>query len=366
METPFAGRSFIGTFGLVFLAIALLFTIDSFLAKTEQAESRAEGARLSRQGQALMQQGKNGEAIARFQDALAMERGNRDYLRALAQAQLAAGKIPDAESTLTDFLQSDSTDGLASLLMSRVLVKEGRFAPAISYLHRAIYGDWDRDAAGNRLRARFELIDLLASRNSKVELLAELMAVQDQIPPDLEMKRGRLFLQAGSAAHAADVFRELLLDDPANADAETGLGEAEFARGDYHAAERDYQAALRIAPDHAEARQQLDLTSEVLELDPTIRGLGPAERFRRSLKLLQLTVDDAHQCVGQTPPPDLADLLDRAEAALKARVSPAGQSEAAESNLDVDEQLWQARKKSCRSAPDADSPLALVQARIDQ
>ena len=46
MAKPFAGRSFLGTFGLVFLAIAVLFVADTFLAKTERAESLVEARRL--------------------------------------------------------------------------------------------------------------------------------------------------------------------------------------------------------------------------------------------------------------------------------------------------------------------------------
>ena len=181
MAKPFAGRSFLGTFALVFLAIAALFAADMFLAKTERAESQVEAARLFEQGRVLMQRGENAEAIERIKDAISIERGNRDYLRTLAQAQFAAGRTADAESTLTELLQSDSTDGLANLIMGRVLVKEGRFEEAISYFHRAIYGHWNEDAAENRLRVRFELIDLLAQRNSKEELLAELLPVQDQM-----------------------------------------------------------------------------------------------------------------------------------------------------------------------------------------
>ena len=368
MAKPFAGRSFLGTFGLVFLAIAALFAADMFLAKTERAESLVEAARLFEQGRVLMQRGENAEAIERIKDAIAIERGNRDYLRTLAQAQFAAGKTADAESTLTELLQSDSTDGLANLIMGRVLVKEGRFAEAISYFHRAIYGHWNENAAENRLRARFELIDLLAQRNSKEELLAELLPVQDQAPHDLKTRTrmGRLFLLAGSPARAADVFRGILHDAPANADAYAGLGEAEFARGNYRAAQRDFQTALRLAPDDQATRQRLDLCNELLMLDPTVRGLGPAERFRRSLKLVELTTDETSQCIGQNPSPELRELLDKAGKALKAHVSAAHQSEVSESNLDLAEQLWQARKKECKSPPATDSPLALVLARLAQ
>ncbi len=101
-----------------------------------------------------MQRGENAEAIERIKDAIAIERGNRDYLRTLAQAQFAAGKTADAESTLTELLQSDSTDGLANLIMGRVMVKEGRSAEAISYFHRAMYGHWNENAAENRLRVQ--------------------------------------------------------------------------------------------------------------------------------------------------------------------------------------------------------------------
>jgi len=365
---PSAGRSFLGTFGLVGLAMALLFAVDMFLAKTERAESLVGAARLFGEGRALMQSGKNAEAIERIKDAIAIDRGNRDYLRTLAEAQLADGRTADAESTLTELLESDSTDGLANLIMARVLVKDGKLPEAISYYHRAIYGQWKEDGSGSRLHARFELIDLLAQRNSKEELLAELLPIQDEAPGDLktQVRIGRLFLVAGSAARAADVFSGILNDDPENADARAGLGEAEFARGDYRAAERDFQVALRLAPADQASRQRLDLCNELLMLDPMERGIGPAGRFRRSLNLVELTRNDASQCAGENPSPELQGLLDEAGKALEAHVGGVQQSEVAEQNLDLAEQIWQARKKECKLPPAADSPLTLVMARLTQ
>jgi tetratricopeptide (TPR) repeat protein len=367
MAIPFAGRSFVGTFALVFLAIAALFAADMFLAKTEKAESQVEAKRLFDQGQGLIQRGENAAAIEPIKDAISIERGNRDYQRTLAQAQFAAGKTADAESTVTELLQSDSTDGLTNLIMARVMVKEDRFAEALSYFHRAMYGHWNENAAENRLRVRFELIDLLAQRNSKEELLAELLPVQDDAPRDLRTRArmGQLFLLAGSPARAVDVFRGILHDAPANADAYAGLGAAEFARGNYRAAQRDFQTTLRLAPDDQATRRRLDVCNELLMLDPTVRGLGPAERFSRSLKLVELTLDEARQCIGQNPLPELQGLLDKAGTALKAHVGAAHESEVSESNLDLAEQLWQARK-GCTPPPAMDSPLALVLTRLAQ
>jgi len=167
----------------------------------------------------------------------------------------------------------------------------------------------------------------------------------------------------GISSRAVDVFRGILHDAPANADAYAGLGTAEFARGKYRAAQRDFQTTLRLAPDDQATRRRLDVCNELLMLDPTMRGLGLAERFSRSLKLVELTADEARQCIGPNQSPELQRLLDTAGTALKAHVSAAHESEASESNLDLSEQLWQARK-GCKSPPAMDSPLALVLARL--
>lgn len=310
----------------------------------------------------------NSQAIERIEDALALERGNRGYRQTLAQAQLAAGKTADAEAAATDLLETDPTDGLASLIMARALEKEGRYTEAISYYHRAVYGQWHTDAAANQLHARLDLIDLLAARNSKEELLAELLPIQDRPPQELRDKArlGRLFLQAGAPPRAAVLFRAALRDQPEDAGAYAGLGEAEFAQSQYRTAQRDFAAALRLDANNQEARRRLELCNQLLALDPTLRGLGHEERYRRSLQLLDLTRGDAEACAGSNPSPDLQQSMDDAQKALHARVSAARQSDATEANLDAAEHLWQARVKECRTPPAADSPLVLAIERISQ
>ena len=362
MAKPLATPSFLGTFGLIFLAVAALFAADTFLARMERTESAVEAARLFDQGRVLMQRGNNTAAIERIQDALSIERTNRYYQQALAQAQLAAGKTADAESTLSGLLQSDPTDALANLIMGRVQEKLSRFPEAISYFHRAIYGKWSQNAAQNSLQARFELIDLLAQRDSKEDLLAELLPVQDQVPRDLKtrMRMGHLFLRAGSPARAADIFRGIIQEIPTNGEAYAGLGESQFAESNYRVAARNFETALRLAPDDQSIRKRRDLCNQLLALDPTIRGLSPLERLNRSRKLVELTLHDTSQCADPTPPPETRALLDQAAKALKTRVSPASEGEVTEFDLDIAEQLWQARAKVCKSAAPPDSPLALV------
>ena len=178
-QTLLSGTSFIGTFVIIFIALAALFAADTFLVRIERAEDQAEATRLVAEGRAMMQGGRYAEAVERFKDAISIDRDNRDYRLALADALLAAKNFMEAESTLSELLQRDSTDGDANLAMARVLVGESKIAEGISFYHRAIYGQWRTDAAQNRLKVRFELVDLLARQNAKEELLAELLPLQD-------------------------------------------------------------------------------------------------------------------------------------------------------------------------------------------
>jgi Flp pilus assembly protein TadD len=362
-------RSFVSTLALTFAAIAVLFTIDTFLAKTERAEDRAQASQLFAEGERMVGQGRYADAISRLSDAVSIQRDNREYRLALADAYLAAGRSADAEAALNELLQEDSTDGAANLAMARVLLKEDRTTDAISFYHRAIYGHWKDQAMENRVRVRFELVDLLARQDAKADLLAELLPLQEEAPDDLQTRQriGRLFISAGSSSHAAEVFQDILRRHPQDADAYAGLGAAEAARGNYQTARIDYSTAAHLKPQDDGIRGRLELIDQVLELDPTQRGLDTRERYRRSLKLLQLTLDDVKSCAPAQADPAQSSkaLLDTAAETLKLRVAANGQNEAAENNLDLAEQLWQLRRTRCPPPPaDVESPLALVLAKI--
>jgi thioredoxin-like negative regulator of GroEL len=370
MESPKApssgpGTSFLGTFALVFLAIGALFAIDTFLAKVEQSEMAAQAARLFQEGQLLAQEGRSAESIARLRAALAISRDNPAYQLALADALLAANKLADDEALLANMLQNDATDGGANLLMARALARQGKPEAAEFYYHMAIYGQWPKDAsAASRVQARFELIDLLVRQDNKKALLAELLPLQDEAPADLETRRrmAHLFLLAGSPGRAADIFRQILRQDHGDADAYAGLGEAEIALGNYRIAETNLQVAAHLRPGDEDIRKRLDLSSQVLALDPMLRGLGAAERYRRTRKLVELALNDANQCAGVSG--TLGNLADQAGQALQSRVKASQQDDAIEANLDLAEKLWQARQKNCAQATQpAEEPLRLVLAR---
>ncbi len=65
------------------------------------------------------------------------------------------------------------------------------------------------------------------------------------------------------------------------------MGEAEFARGNYRASQRDFQRPrVQLAPDDPGVRRQLDRCNEVLQLDP------PAERTQRLEERLSVGASD--------------------------------------------------------------------------
>ena len=361
--------SFLGTFALIVLAIAVLFALDLVLAKEDRAASRGQARHLFEEAVGLAGQGERLEAVDRFRSAYSTERTNPTYQRALAAALLSAGKPADAEAIAADRLQHDPGDAEASEIMAQSLAREGKLPEAISYYHRAIYGQWDRDPARNRVRARFGLVDVLATQDAREELLAELLPLQREAPADVATRRriAHLFTAAGSPTRAIEIFRDLLRQNHRDADAYAGLGEAEFERGNYRTALADFTAAADLKPASPEIAAGLARSNQVLGLDPTQRGLRLDERYRRSLALLGLVLQVGDSCFGRTAVDSVRALVDTARTVGKQRPPAKPSYRAIERNLDLAEQLWQARRRECPSpVPESERPLALVLDKVAQ
>jgi len=341
--------SFVGTFALIFAAIAGLFALDTFLADRERAANRSEARRLFEEGVRLERRGAMPAAVDRLRSAVSAERENPVYQRALAAALLAAGKESDAQALLTERLQHDPLDAEASLLMARALAGVGKTRQAIAFYHRAIYGQWGAGASGGRMQARFELVELLASKPDRQELLAELLPLQTEAPTDVPTRKriARLFLTAGSPSRAMEIFRGIVRRDRTDADGYAGLGEAEFQRGNYRAACRDFATAVKLKGSDSSAEARLGLCTRVLALDPTQRGLGTAEQYRRSRDLLAATLGAFDSCTGPGRHASDLPLADSVRLALGRPAPPSPTAEAMEDNLDLAERLWRRRPPAC-------------------
>jgi tetratricopeptide (TPR) repeat protein len=362
----FTKPSFARTFGLTLAAIAAVASADVFLAKAERAANQQEAARFFANGQKLLRQGENAQAVEQFRSALSLDRDNPDDQLALGQALFAAGRLNDARAAMDVLLEKDSFSGPGNLAMARVLVKQGDVNQAIFYYHRAIYGEWKENAGSNPVAVRLELAGVLSRQNSKDQnlresLLAELLPLEDEAPEDPATRKqlGWWFLAAGSPNRAAAVFRMVLHDQSRDAEAYAGMGQAEFAEGNYGVARADFQMAVRLRPGDQDSENRLKECERVLELNPRQAGLSAEQETARTRKLLDAVLDDLRQCIGPSPAAVVQDLIEAAERHLKRPATSAA-------NIEIAERLWQMRKASCGAVTQAEEPLELVLAKLEQ
>lgn len=158
------------------------------------------------------------------------------------------------------------------------------------------------------------------------------------------------------------MFRDVLRREPQDPDAYAGLGEAEFARGNYRAAHADFEAVLRLRPADEASRQRLDLSNQVLSLDPAQRGLSRDEQYRRSLKILELAVASATSCLVPPTSATTRGLIDSANNGLKQQIHSARRVEAMEKNMQLADRIWQIRRTECKEVPPTAIDLVLSKA----
>jgi tetratricopeptide (TPR) repeat protein len=327
---------------LVAIVVALS-ALDRFLAKVESAElhSTAQNAYLA--GSRLLAAGKAAAAVDLLRQAHSTERENPDYELALISAMTSAGNTADAEPLMNEMLQRAPNDGRVNLIAARLRTREGNATEAEAFYHRAIYGEWPGDAARHRVETRMELVDELVKRGRKQELLAELISLEAEPAAGMEIRKrlAELFLDAGSPARAADIYRAITAKDPADIAAAEGLGEAELEQGQYNAARAAFLQGFFQHPNNASVLSHLETLNTVVALDPTLRQLTSEEKYRRSLLILDMARAGLTQCAAGNP------VLAAASAQVPDKTPAHVTNEDAEKVLAAAEQIWRARNEAC-------------------
>ena len=207
------------------------------------------------------------------------------------------------------------------------------------------------DSESQRTEARFELIDLLEKSGRSGQAQAELLALKAAMPADPAIRKrvGSLLLRLSMATDAAAVFRELLQNNPDDAEAEAGLGEAELAS--YHPLEAQaaFREAARLQPGNVDYQARARLLDQVISMDPALAGLDAAERYRRSQHLLEAALAAFEDCLAAKPRADSAGIetVAAARSALKRTQKPRSFGEAALADTDLSATLWNERGKLC-------------------
>ncbi len=362
----------LGLIVIIAAVIGGLYSLDWSLKQTEQTEMQDSAWRAYRNGVALLKQGKTAQAVDAFRTAHALERSNQEYELGLIEALTAAGKIDEAEPLMNEVLDENRNDGRANLVAARLALRKKNIREAKAYYHRAIYGNWPDGSAQHRIDVRFELISLLQTQGDQHELLAELLPLEQEVRKNepLQKKLAQLFLVAGAPSHAAELYRAILDRDPNDAAAYTGLAEADLQLGEYRAARGNFLEAYYHDPHNPGIRSRLELASSLASLDPTVRQLPSAEKYRRSLRVLDLAVSDLQQCLAGQPSQNttaIQNLIASAKDATKAPASAGVTNETAEHVLAQAEKIWQARVKACPGVPStSEEPLRLIMDKLTQ
>jgi tetratricopeptide (TPR) repeat protein len=353
---------------VIALVIAALAFIDSALEKIERRDLESQARQNHAQGAQLVKQGKLNPAIELLLKAHTLERNNTLYEIDLIDALVAAKKSEDAQPLMNEILLREPDDGRANLSAARLALENGQSADAISYYHRAIYGDWPQNAPAHRVAARMEVIHLLAAEKKNQELLAELLPLEEEAKTNIPIQKdlGHLFLIAGSPNRAAGAYRAMIDRDPKDADAHSGLGDAELEMGQYRNARSAFLTALRYKPHDTSIQKRLDLSKALTNLDPTPRRLASMEKYRRSIHILQLAYDNLNACLAQHPGA-ATQSLSKARDALAANPPSHATNELSEEVLGIAEKTWQARVASCgASVSPEDEALRLIVEKLAQ
>lgn len=287
------------------LAAIVAFAGVSHLVTRYNANQQARGRRLYQQGLTAAGAARYDDAIAAFRAALTCDPTNSQYQLSLARALRDSNdprRLDEAESYLLALWQRAPQDAAVNLALARVAAHRGSIEDATRYYHNAMYGAWNKDPDTNRNKARIELIEFLLKKNAAANAESELMALATSLPPEpsAHLQAAQLFTQAQDYSGALAQDKEALRVEPTNAAALAGAGQAAYQLGNYAAAERDLQAAIKDNPEDALSRQLLATTELVLRSNPFRSHISDAERNRR----IQAAFDQAQQrlesCARQT------------------------------------------------------------------
>lgn len=367
---------------LLFACMVLFFVGTGFLNGAFRSQRRSRAQIHYQKAQTLSQYGYYADAIDEFRHALVYSRDNVEPRLGMALALYYLERFGEAQTHLIEIRADDPTLGIVNRLLARIAERNGEVDRAVSYYRTAIYGRWPQNPNENRLRCRFELVDLLERNGRSRQLIGELLELSDEAPEsaDANKRIGRLFLEAGAPDNAASVLRELRAEAPRDADVFSMLGDAEFALGNYLSARTAFRRALALTPADRSLQERLDLCERINRLDPTYRRLSLRGRHARTLELADRVLAAVDHCVNPLgenlsgpPAPLPAELSSWRDQALALnRMNRTGgprrvTEESVEKNILLAESLWRARSEVCgEEFEPSDEPLLHVLRKLSR
>ena len=332
---------------MVIAGVLGLFLLGGFLAHHYYAPVSTRRRSSTTPETSLAREGRIGEAVEQFRSALSLTHGD-PYRLALGLALARADRATEAEVYLAEVLRTDPTNGPANLAMARLARARNDVKTALVRYWKAIGGDWPAADKVTRIDGAFELVGLLDSTGNSRGAIAELLRLAGQTKdPAVLIRVAHGLLSHGSTRQAADLFQEILRDNPTSAPAFAGLGDAERADKDFQAAQHAYAQAARLDPDDASSRDKAAQFARVLALDPRARGIRILERYDRSRLILAGALQVFDECAPPSPSAELTAMIAKARRAVGPEYRARSFAEGADDNIRMALDVWASRRAGC-------------------
>lgn len=345
-----------------------MFGLTTGLVRAYATARAALGETYFQEGRDLSAQGRYEQAIDEYRRAISFSPADARYRLQLAQALVGTGRLAEAEAHLEELHEEDPIDAVVNLALARIYARENNVADAVSWYHRAIYGEWSDHPLQNRISARWELIGFLTNHGERRQVIAELLQLFGEAPDDarLRLKIGRMLLQLGAAENAQEVFQDIVNTNPRFGEGWSALADAQMSEAKYAEARNALRRAWRLAPRDRQIWNRLETVNQILALDPSQPTLTSEERLHRSEDLLGRCIAALAQCVSATKktltPQQQAD-MDAAQAFLQPKKHRPTEGLTPQS-LNLAVQLWQDHAQLCGAG--SDPALADVMAMIEK
>jgi tetratricopeptide (TPR) repeat protein len=347
----------------VLIGIAVIFfLVVSALARVHEAQRLGLAEQLAAHGATDLEAAQFRPAVENFRIALQYSPDNSAYQLSLAQALIGLNRYDEAQSYLANLRDREPDNGLASLELARVAVKQHQTEQALRFYHNAIYSTWLGSQDETRPKVRLELIHYLIDVHAMQQADAELINLDAEVAgdPGFQVQIGTMFANVGDHQRALAAYEKALALNPQNANALSGAGAAAFASGQYANAEKYLREAIAARPEDAETADLLKKTETVLHWDPFRQQIPGTERNRIALEIFKTAGKRFEKCTSLTTQ---QQMLQQNWTKLKPRVTEHALTEdpgLVNAAVNLAFAIEQQTASSCGQSTDADQALLLI------
>lgn len=259
-------------------------------------------------------EGRADEAEAICRQVLAEDAGDVNFLALLGAIAVKRKRYDEAESLLRQVIALAPTFAKPHEDLGIILLRQNRYEDALPVFEQATRLDPTLELSWLNLGRVLAAIGRGAEADEAFEQAFRLNPERRKLALAAEHQK------AGRADEAVELYREVLRDNPKNADALRMLGVIAYGRSEIEEAERLFRRAVRAAP---------DFTNAIIDLGSTLKEQNRFEEaigwFRKALAIEPENVKARYQLASTQSPAALTyDAIESYERVLELRPRHAG------------------------------------------